>query len=68
MMNRLIELYQDLELLRTVLLITDEISGAGYIAHPIDEDNDIVIVRWGSYREGIRILEAYNRADSMSNV
>lgn len=60
LMNQLISLYEDLYLPNTVLLITNEITGAGYIATGKDD----VLVRWGSYKEGIRVLEAYITADS----
>lgn len=63
---KLIDLYTDLDLPNTKLVITDDNSGRGYIA--TDDEADNVIVGWGSYQEGIRILEAYLRADSMPNV
>jgi hypothetical protein len=63
-MDELIELYQELKLVRTSLVILDVITGAGYIV----SDDDRIVVRWGSYNEGIRILRAFRRADSMPNV
>ncbi len=58
MIYKLIELYNSLRLVNTSLLITDEITGAGYIITA----NDVVVVRWGTYNEGIRVLTAYKDA------
>ena len=51
----LIDLFIELRIQGSQLLITDAITGAGYIMDR--EDN--VIVRWGSYEEAIAVLEAY---------
>lgn len=56
-MDKLIDLYVKLNLINTSLVITDEIIGAGYI---LAIDTDLVVVRWGTYQEGIKILELFS--------
>lgn len=52
-METLRELFRRLNLNAT-LVITDINTGAGYILAP----DDIVVIRWGSFKEGIRLLQA----------
>lgn len=64
-MDKLISLYERLDIPSSQLVVIDDNTGAGYISQIIDEKTDNVVVRWGSYQEGIRVLEAYRHAASL---
>lgn len=55
-MDRLYALMRELDIDRSALTITDELTGAGYIADPI---SDNVFCRWGYIGEGLAVLSAY---------
>lgn len=61
MIQTLYRLFEDLKIAAARLIITDYNTGAGYILI----GKDTVMVRWGSYREGIRVLEAYLATDHL---
>lgn len=46
------------------LVITDELTGAGYIV----SNRDTVFARWTNYKEAIVTLQAYIEADSKPNL
>lgn len=63
MMGKIKELFTKLDIPGAILIINDENIGNGYI-----EVNDIVFARWGSYNEGILLLERYLAAISIPNI
>lgn len=62
-MDKIKELFTRLDIPGSILIISNEEIGNGYI-----EVNDIVFARWGSYAEGIALLERYLTAISIPNI
>ena len=62
--DRLFSLFFALQLTETSLILVDRITGAGYILY----GNDQIFARWGTYQEGIQLLQAYKDAASTPNI
>ena len=59
-MDTLKALLKKLDIDEKYLVITDKVTGAGYIAK-----KDNVFCRWGFIQEGIAVMEAYLDAESL---
>lgn len=62
--DRLINLFFSLQLTETSLIIIDRPIGAGYIIYGENQ----IFARWGTYQEGIQLLQAYKDAASTPNI